>query len=60
MKRIKASVAFWALWYLSWAFVLAEFNPISWIQDQRFVFLFFGWGFNLALITFPLFDYETR
>lgn len=60
MKRIKDSLSFWVLWYLSFVFFTTYFNPIKWSQDVRFVFLVSGWAFNIIILLIKLIDNETK
>ena len=56
VKYIIYSVSIWVFFYLAFAFVLADLNPMQWKEVIRALFVFISTFVNIMMITFPRYN----
>ena len=55
-KYIIYSVSIWVFFYLAFAFVLADTNPMKWLQITRAFFVVLSTFVNIMMITYPRYN----
>ena len=60
MKLVFKIIGVAILWYLCFAYVLLEANPLLWNKNQRFDFVYWLCAIELFIYLFSKLNYETR